>query len=1302
MPRLLFPALLLLCAFATAQNQQSTTKQDPADLKVFRVNVNLVQVDAVVTDKDGRPVTDLTAEDFVVLQDGKSQEITNFSLVRMPPPVAPPPAAQKRPSKPEEAAPVPQIQLTPDQVRRVVALVVDDLGLSFDNTVRSRDAIKKWVDEEMQPGDLVAVITTGFGMGGLQQFTGDKQLLYSAIDRIRFNIISRVGSDSYGDEPSALSSEQQEERNRGLVGGTMGAIRYAVNGMENLPGRKSLILFSENLGTNFDAFAADDADAVFSMNLSDSAKDGLRNLVQDANRAAVVVHTIDPRGSAWGSHIENENVTAGSILASREGLIGLSQETGGLFIQHHNLVDVALQEAARDGEIYYLIGYRPDAKTVAEMQGGQQKYHEIKVRVKRRGLQVRSRSGFFSTTEDRPYAPAPKADSLAQAMLSPLKNDDLMVSLSSGYVCNPEGKYFLRVWVHLPGRQLTILRDAKGGNYVSLETYAATTDFTGLVRDSDRMEHKVPLSTQEVLSVREHGFRFTVTIPAKDPGTYFVRLAVKDQGSGKIGSAYRYIKIPDLKKEGLALSDLFAISGVEDARLILSETDEESPEQSYSNGQDRGESPAVRQYQPGESFEYMALIYNADTRQGKPPDLETRTVLYRDGSEIFRSDPEDVDLGGVSDPARIPVKKRLRLGKTMQPGDYILQLQVRDKRGDKKHSLATSFIDFTVIPEKEPTNLEKAETLIVKGNEAERAGRKEEAIQAFEETARLYREELRHNPDDTVLWKQTGTVYFLAGDTDQAAAAYEEAVRLNPEDAESHYMLAIIHASIDVDSAIGDFREAIGLNPENAKYHFDMGRALAQKRDFAAAIEAFREASRLNPEDGESRASLGIVLEQTGEIEAAAAEYREALTLKLSDESADSVRRLLKKVLAETEGEDAEKRREYITLKVKRWRSAVEQHIPGKSDAAAVEVGSWPVNDLDIIISLIGNTREGKLQPIVEGSLTRLFKGRQYIEENILPSLILPDNENQLLKRAAVLHTDIAMFQLDTGHFNEENVIYRGIVYKKDKDDAITVQDGRGTGQSKGWHWEFARYLLDQIAPNPSEDETVRKWYVAATAFMLFRRQFGDAEDNLASALELFPSDPALLFYSGALHENYAAPSFQNALQPDGMAFGFNSENLELKQAAEYFRKALDIRPEFSEARLHLGRVLGLSGNHESAAEELQKAAASLADTQLRYYCALYLANELAALNRGKDARVQFQTAAELYPKAQAPLLGLSRLSLSSGDYENALFYGNQIFSLPAEEDASEDPWWDYNVSPALNAPALISEMYEALGGLSP
>src|SRR5918997_72444 len=187
--------MLILSLFISSLGQtsptRSTQQSGPEDDEVVRITTNLVQVDAVITDKSGKLVTDLRPEEIEIYEDGRLQKITNFSFVSTESGTVQPVAV--RPSAPADrsAPPVPPVRLRPEQVRRTVALVVDDLGLSHESSSRVRQALRKFVDEQMQPGDLVAVIRTGAGMGALQQFTADKQLLYAAIDRVRFNLASR-------------------------------------------------------------------------------------------------------------------------------------------------------------------------------------------------------------------------------------------------------------------------------------------------------------------------------------------------------------------------------------------------------------------------------------------------------------------------------------------------------------------------------------------------------------------------------------------------------------------------------------------------------------------------------------------------------------------------------------------------------------------------------------------------------------------------------------------------------------------------------------------------------------------------------------------------------------------------------------------------------------------------------------------------------------------------------------------------------------------------------------------------------
>src|SRR5206468_6277546 len=114
---------------------------------------------AAVSDKNGRPVTDLRAEDFEIYEDGRLQKITNFSFVSPGSTASSSPAAESKLRRPGEvAAPIPTVRLRPEQVQRTVALVVDDLGLSFESIHFVRDALRKFVDEQMQSGDLVAII----------------------------------------------------------------------------------------------------------------------------------------------------------------------------------------------------------------------------------------------------------------------------------------------------------------------------------------------------------------------------------------------------------------------------------------------------------------------------------------------------------------------------------------------------------------------------------------------------------------------------------------------------------------------------------------------------------------------------------------------------------------------------------------------------------------------------------------------------------------------------------------------------------------------------------------------------------------------------------------------------------------------------------------------------------------------------------------------------------------------------------------------------------------------------------------
>lgn len=186
---------------------------------VIRITVDLIQVDAVATDSKGRPVRNLKPEDFEILEDRRPQRITNFSYVTVAGPAASvSPRIKEPPLKAGATGPVPAAPLRPEQVRRTIAVVVDDIGLSFESTYEVRQTLKKFVDDQMQPGDLVAILRTAGGLGALQQFTNDKRMLSAAVDRIRWHptLGGRIST------MASLEPDSADENSGGVARGQRG------------------------------------------------------------------------------------------------------------------------------------------------------------------------------------------------------------------------------------------------------------------------------------------------------------------------------------------------------------------------------------------------------------------------------------------------------------------------------------------------------------------------------------------------------------------------------------------------------------------------------------------------------------------------------------------------------------------------------------------------------------------------------------------------------------------------------------------------------------------------------------------------------------------------------------------------------------------------------------------------------------------------------------------------------------------------------------------------------------------------
>jgi VWFA-related protein len=690
----LFPAFAI--AFAQNPAPQSGPATGASPNTMIRIDVNLVQVDAVVTDSRGRRVTNLQSPAFEILQDGKPQAIANFSYVSTQPGgAAVAPAYRVTQAKPVKGeAPPPTPVLRPAEVRRTLALVVDDLGLAAENVPSVRNAIRNFIDEQMRPGDLVAIVRTGAGMGALQQFTTDKRLLYAALDRVKYGQ-SRVGVSSFAPLGSGMRGDGaiNHLREESLAVGTLGAIRFVVTAMRGFPGRKSVILFTENIRL------------IFQGTTDEMVAHAVQQLSDAASRASVVIHAIDPRG------MPNYNLTAADntagvsrrrvsrvpaqreqeVIHTQEGMFALAEETGGLFLHDTNDLAGALRKVVEDSDGYYLIGYHPDADTF-ENANGQPRFHKIEVKVKGAGLHVRSRDGFFGEPGggNQPLDHT-RAAEIVHALQSPFTASSIHPRLTAVFGNLPDMGSFISAWLYFNPKELKWSDEPDGNHKALIDVAAAAFDENGLALAPIDTTFALQLTSQNYDAAMKKGMVYGIHVPVSRPGPYVVRAAVRDAATEGSGSADQYVEVPDVENGRLTVSGI----------VLQEDGAQVNPNlpQGHGPAEDVTRGAARRSFRRGADLVYAYEIINAKPGAGQHPDVLVQTRLFRDGEQVVAGKPTALDTAaGASDPQHVMAGGRISLGRDMTPGQYVLQVIVTDKLAKSKFNTVTQSMDFEIQP----------------------------------------------------------------------------------------------------------------------------------------------------------------------------------------------------------------------------------------------------------------------------------------------------------------------------------------------------------------------------------------------------------------------------------------------------------------------------------------------------------------------------------------------------------------------------------------------------------------------------
>jgi len=648
----------------------------------FRVEANLVEVDAFVSDATGKPITDLRAGDFQVLEDGKPQMVSAFSLVNIPI------ARAERPLFSPTAI-EPDVDTNVGMDGRIYVFVLDDLHVDLTRGPRVKEALHRFFERSFGVNDLAAVVFTGGRSVDGQDFTNSPRLLLAAVDKFmgrklrsptlerldEYNRQQTSGTRNAGDPVNDPAGFERAQNARSLLQ----SLQKLSDFMSGLHGRrKALVLVSE--GIDYDIYN------LFDNNSSASTIiDATRDAIAAATRGNVSIYAIDPRGLAvpGADLIETSGVVTGEpnlglgvqsamdeLRLSQDSLRELADETGGFASVNRNNVDEAFDRLVSDNSSYYVLGYNP----ANDRRDG--RFRKIEVRVTRPGVTVRARRGYVAP-RGRPAATTkasndPGDAALKAAVESPLPTTGIPMRLFAAPYKGAPPNAAITVAVELNVNALKFTE--KNGAYtdaLSLVTLVADND--GKTRVNEKASVDLNLMPATLARARERGFRITTAVNLP-PGRYQLRVSAAD-AAGVAGSVVRTLIVPDFYKPPLAMSGvtLLSASGV----LAPTARVKEDPV-----GQLLMRPPTTaREFTRDDQLVLFAEVYE-NQAGGQPHMIDVGTEVRAEGGQVVFRNSEtrsSTDLqggrGGYGYTAQIPLKD-------ISPGLYVVHVEGKRRDGN--------------------------------------------------------------------------------------------------------------------------------------------------------------------------------------------------------------------------------------------------------------------------------------------------------------------------------------------------------------------------------------------------------------------------------------------------------------------------------------------------------------------------------------------------------------------------------------------------------------------------------------------
>jgi VWFA-related protein len=674
-------ALLLggLGVAAQSGGTQSAPPEPQQPAVTFRAEVNYVEVDARVVDAEGRSVTNLTQNDFQLLEDGKPQQVSVFSLVNIPVERDPRPLFAKRPIERDVQTNIAGYN------GRVYLIVLDDVHTNPLLTPRTRGAARQFVERYMGANDVAAVVHTSGRADASQEFTSNPRLLLNAIDKfmgqkLRSSLLNRLDQEQMtrGTRQAGDRINDPDEAERGFKArNTIDSLRNFAQVMEGVRGRrKALVYFSEGIDYDInDPFNNRDATAI---------TDATRDAIAAATRANVAIYGIDVRGLGAGfeTGIEIQSFPGDPTLGldssalhnevrlGQDSLRVLSEETGGFAVVNTNDVLGSFQRLVEENSSYYVLGYYP----ANERRDG--RFRRIEVRVNRPGVKVNARRGYVAprgrVQETKLAGPNDASAELREALSSPVPVAGLPLAATASVFKGPDNKGSVVVSTTVGGRDLALV-EKDGVFHNELEISLLAGDAKGKVFPADRNTVNLTLKPDTVARLRANGFRIINSLDLP-PGRYQLRVAAREANTRRSGLVLADVEVPDFAKERIAMSSLALTS------MGSSATPTARPKDPLLKLLP-GPLSTSRDFVQNDEVALFAEVYEA---AGAPAHkVEISLVLQAEGGQTVFQTREERDSselagssGGYGFSARIPLRE-------VPPGLYVLRVSAESRVADR-------------------------------------------------------------------------------------------------------------------------------------------------------------------------------------------------------------------------------------------------------------------------------------------------------------------------------------------------------------------------------------------------------------------------------------------------------------------------------------------------------------------------------------------------------------------------------------------------------------------------------------------